>query len=615
MSKYTKLASDIIDNIGGESNVQDLKHCVTRLRFTLVDDSLANDDILKNMDGVITIVKAMNQYMVVIGEHVADVYDEVMSQLKLNPTEKKQKPKVKKGFLNWALGMIMAGTSPVLNLLCACGIVKGIAIISTIVGLSADSGIYALLNAAGDSMFFFLPLALGYNVAKECKIDPFVGFLLAAALLYPTIQGVDLNFFGYSVNATYTSSFLPIFFGLIIAVPLYKWLSEILPNVIKGFVVPVIVLLIAFPLTFMILGPLADATGTVIDGALNFFLEKTPILGSILLGGIWQVLVMFGVHAIPSVMAFYNLLAGKPTPLLAVTGNVCFAVCGTLLGVVIKTKDKELKATTSSSLFSSVLGVTEPAMYGIVIPRKILLLTTCIGGAVTGLVVGLFRMKMYSYTGLGAFGLLGMISPDDANFFAIGLMVILPFIASLVTTLFLYNEENEVVNDDENSEKPTKIMKTNDVVSLKMPIDGKISPLSHSIDEAFARGALGKGCMITPENGNVYSPIKGVVRTLFPTKHAIGIVSDDGIEVLIHIGINTVNLEGKYFEANVKQGDAVKEGQLLITFDIKNIEKAGYSTETLIVVTNSEDYLDVIEVDNNQHRHKETIINVIGLGV
>lgn len=613
MGKYTELAATIIKNVGGKENVTDLIHCVTRLRFYLVDESKANDDVLKNTDGVISIVKAMGQYMVVIGEHVADVYDEVCLQLGRS-TEKGDAPvaaasEQKKSLLDRALGVIRAAMGPTLNLMCACGIIKGITVVAAMLGLPADSGIYMMLDAAGDCIFYSLPLVLGFNVAKNGNIDPYFGLLFGAALTYPTIQGVDLNFFGYTVNATYTSSFLPVLFGLMFAIPLYKWLDKHIYKLLKGFLTPMITLLIAFPLTFIVIGPIAQVVASGINIAINFIFTISPVIGCVVVGALWQVLVMFGVHGQLVMFAFYDLLAGNPSILIAVTGIISFAVCGTLLAVTLRSKSQQLKSVSGSSLVSAIFGVTEPGMYGVIIPRKQIFVTTCIGGGAAGLVIAIFGLKMYTYAGMGIFGLLGLLNPaGSSNLFGIALAVIVPFVVAFFLSMTVFKDDDETPDGGTKASAPKAENKT---ITLKTPADGTVRSMTSSGDEVFASETLGKGCVILPDNGNVYAPVNGTVCSLFPTKHAVGLISEDGVEILIHIGINTVSLEGKHFEEKVKQGDQVKAGQLLVSFDKEAIEKAGYSTEIPVVITNFKEYLDVVELDHEHHTHGDDIIKVI----
>ena len=313
MGKYTNLASDIIKNVGGKDNVISLRHCVTRLRFRLADESVANDSVIKNMDGVVTVMKAAGEYMVVIGEHVADVYTEVCSQLGLEAyasvNDSSKEPKKKQNILDRALKVIMGGMGPTLHLLCACGIIKGLTVLLTFAGLSTESGIYMLLNAAGDCFFYFLPLILGYNLAKKFEIDPFFGTILAAAMCYPMIQNVDIEIFGHVTNTSYVSTFLPVLFGLLIAAPIYKWFNKIMPSMIKGFMTPLLTLLITFPLTFLIVGPLANMIGTGLNTAMIYVFGFSPLLAGIILGGLWQVFELFGIHGVLTAVSYTHLRA------------------------------------------------------------------------------------------------------------------------------------------------------------------------------------------------------------------------------------------------------------------------------------------------------------------
>lgn len=622
MGKYTNLASDIIKNVGGKDNVISLRHCVTRLRFRLADESIANDSVIKNMDGVVTVMKAAGEYMVVIGEHVADVYTEVCSQLGLEAyasvNDSSKEPKKKQNILDRALKVIMGGMGPTLHLLCACGIIKGLTVLLTFAGLSTESGIYMLLNAAGDCFFYFLPLILGYNLAKKFEIDPFFGTILAAAMCYPTIQNVDIEIFGHVTNTSYVSTFLPVLFGLLIAAPIYKWFNKIMPSMIKGFMTPLLTLLITFPLTFLIVGPLANMIGTGLNTAMIYVFGFSPLLAGIILGGLWQVFVLFGIHGVLTVVAFMDLLQGNPSQILAFSYGASFATCGVVLAILLKTKSKKLKELALPSFISAIFGVTEPATYGITMPRKKMFALCCVGGAASGVVVALANLSMETYAGMGIIGLLGFINPEAPNFVGIVLMAVVPFVVSLALGLVMYKDSDyEELNAElEGGSKASGEKKENgeklvSQTALAMPADGKVEALSTSSDEAFSSEILGKGCLILPENGNVYAPCDGVVRTLFPTKHAIGLASDSGCEVLLHIGTNTVSLEGRYFEAHVKQGDQVKKGQLLITFDKEKIEKEGYNCEIPMLITNSDDYLDIVELDHGHHKHGEEVLRAV----
>lgn len=610
MEKYNSLAKDIIAHVGGKENITSLRHCVTRLRFHLVDESKADDTYLKNLDGVITIMKAMGEYMVVIGEHVPYVYEEVCKEIGMNVEDMGKsmgEEKKKEGIFQKVLGIIMGAMGPTLNLLCACGIIKGLLVLATMFGLSTESGIYILANAAGDCFFYFMPLLLGYNVAKKLEIDPVFGFILAAALCYPAIQGVDIDLFGYVVNATYSSTFLPAIFGIAIAAPIYKFLKKIIPAAFNGFCVPLFTLLITFPLTFIVVGPFANLLGTWISALINNLLAISPLIAGTILAGFWQVFVLFGIHGVLIMFAFMDLMQGIPSQIIAFTSCVCFAQIGVVLAIYIKTKDSKLKSIALPAFVSGIFGVTEPAIYGVTLPRIKMFVISCIGGATSGIVIGLANLSMYTYTGMGIVGLLGMLSPENPQIVAIAAAAIVPFIVSFILG-FVFFKDEQIVETPKKVESMNSMTKQETVLS---PMKGYIKALSESNDEAFSSGALGKGVVIIPEEGKVVAPFDGVVRTLFPTKHAIGIVSDDGCEVLIHIGIDTVRLEGEGFTSHVAQGDRVNAGQTLITFDMKEITEKGYDLTSPIIVTNSDNYLDIVEMNTQHVDQKDELLTVI----
>ncbi|WP_416324893.1 beta-glucoside-specific PTS transporter subunit IIABC [[Eubacterium] hominis] len=607
MEKYNSLAKDIIAHVGGKENITGLRHCVTRLRFNLLDEKKADDDYLKNLDGVITVMKAMGEYMVVIGEHVPYVYEEVCKEAGLDnvSTNSDEEVKPKGSVMQRILGVVMAAMGPTLNLMCACGIIKGLLVVATMVGITPESGIYALLNAAGDCFFWFMPLLLGYNVAKKLEIDPVFGFILSAALCYPAIQGIDISLFGYVVNATYTSTFLPAVFGIAIAAPLFKFFNKIIPSSFRGFATPLITLLICFPLTFIIVGPLANLIGVGINGAITFLFNISPLIAGTLLAGTWQILVLFGVHGVLVMFPFMELMQGHPSQILAFTSCVSFAQIGVVLAIYLKTKDQKLKSVALPAFISGIFGVTEPAIYGVTLPRIKMFVISCIGGAIGGLIVAITNITAYTYAGMGVVGLLGLLNPAGAEILPIALMVVIPFVFSFIVAYMMYKDD--VVEAPEKIDSPKTIHQE----TIVSPMKGQIISLNDSNDEAFSSGALGKGVVIIPEEGVVKAPCNGTIRTLFPTKHAIGIVSEDGCEVLIHVGMNTVRLEGEGFHALVKQGDQVKVGQELLNFERDDLIAKGYDLSTPIIITNSDNYLDIVEMNTKHVNIGEELLTAI----
>lgn len=611
MKQYKEFASDIIKNVGGKENIRSVRHCYTRLRFRLEDEGKANEAVLKEMDGVITIIKSAGEFMVVVGEQVPFVYEEVCKQIDFDSQEKEDAPEEteKTGILNRIMQAVMGAMSPLLNMLCACGIIKGLVVVLGLLGLSADSGVYMLLNAAGDCIFYFLPLVLGYNVAKYMKMDPILGLLIGAALCYPTINGVDLDILGYTLNVSYTNSFLPIMLAISLAAPLYRGLTRVLPNVIKGIFAPLITLLIIFPLAFLVVGPVANVIGSWISVAMNASIDTVPLLAAPLFAGIWQVMVLFGVHNIPGVLAMMDLSAGNPNTPIAIMILPAFAQIGVVLAVYLKTRDKKLKSIALPAFASGIFGITEPAIYGVTLPRLKMFVISCIGAAVSGLCLAIFGLKSYTYAGLGIIGLLGLLNPEDPQVPAIILCAVSGFVVAFLLAFVIYKED--YIAGERSEEVPAAAVEKKDKEErLAAPVNGVVKPISQCSDEAFACEGLGKGVVFDPADGGVYAPCDGVVTALFPTKHAIGIESDNGCEILIHIGINTVELNGKYFEAKVEQGTRVKRGEVLVIFDKEAIEKEGYSTEIPVIVTNTGDYAEVISLKEGKISRLEPILEV-----
>ena len=621
MGKYSELAKDIVAHVGGKENVTGLRHCVTRLRFSLADTSKADTDYLKQRDGIITVIQSAGEYMVVIGEHVHFVYEDVCKELgiggqeELKPAAGGKKPNL----LRRALGIVMAGFGPTLNILCACGIIKGLLTLLVMAGLPMDSGIYQLINAIGDSFFYILPVILGLNVAKRMGIDGFLGLMIGAAMIYPDIQGVDLDLFGFTVNATYTSTFLPVVFVVCLATPLYKGLNKVIPDMVRGFLVPAITLLICVPIGFSIVGPVANLVGVGVNIVVTGLVNLSSLVGGFVLGAVWQILVLFGIHGVLMVFPFMEVLQGHPSQLLAFTTPASFCQIAVVLAIYLKTKDKKLKSIALPAFFSGIFGVTEPAIYGVTLPRIKMFAISCIGAGIGGVIMSLTGLMMYTYTGMGVIGLIGFINPNgNPNFLGILLAILIPMIFSFVVAWLLFRDEDGVGNTavpanaaKKMAEEAQKNEKAQRQVVVSAPMSGKVKPLSQCEDEAFSSGVLGKGVVIDPNEGGVYAPFDGTVENLFRTKHAIGITSDNGCTVLIHVGMNTVRLEGEGYTALVKEGDRVKKGQKLLEIDLAAIQAKGFSLETPVLITNADDYVDVVEMTDGTVKAGDPLLTAL----
>ena len=623
MGKYEALAKIIVDEVGGKDNINSLTHCITRLRFKLKDESKAHDDVLKNMDGVVTVMKAGGQYQVVIGNHVPAVYDDVLAVAGISgsgseddgPTEK-QKP------FDAIIDVISSCFQPFLGALCAAGMIKGINALLIFFKLYENtSGTYITLNAIGDAVFYFLPLFVALTASRKFKLSEYTGLALGAALVYPAIQqsaivvkgakplgaifGIDYytTFAGIPLIANnYTSSVIPIIFIIWLASKIQKWAKKVIPELVATFFVPMVVLLVTMPIGFLVVGPIISLLTELLNSGFNSVYGFSPILFGLLVGGLWQILVIFGLHwaLIPMVMAQFgeqgwsNILGGQFA--------ASFAQIAVLMALMFKIYKKKDRQLIVPSIISGIAGVTEPAIYGITLPRVKPFVISCIAAATAGAYAGMMNVTSYMMGGLGIFALPTMISNgrDGTANGAIGSVIhavlsalIGMVVAFVLTMIFCEKEYDEEIIEVSPTIDPTTKTKGIAPESISSPVAGEVLPLSEAGDAAFSEGLLGQGAVIIPTTGEVVAPFDGIVMTLFPTKHAIGLISDKGTELLIHVGIDTVQLDGKYFEAFVKQGDVVKKGQKLVAFDIKAIEAAGFNTQIPIIVTNTQDYSKV----------------------
>lgn len=624
-SKYDGLARIIIQNVGGRDNIISLTHCITRLRFKLKDESKANTDILKATDGIVTVMKAGGQYQVVIGNHVADVYDVVCEHAHIvgdAPTASDDGGSEEKMSLGARLMDIISGVfQPCLFVLSAAGIIKGL--LALWVFIAGQSGIdvttqgaYQIWYAIGDGFFYYFPIILGYTAAKKFKSNEFVGMALGVGLVYPNmvaITGGDVlgsvlagtafqmdyytTFFGIPVimpASGYTSSVVPIILAVALAAWIEKKLKKVIPTVVKAFLTPFFTLVIAMPLTYLVIGPVA----TVVCNAITLLFSaiySLPVVGGLVagvfIGALWQVLVIFGLHWALVPLGILNYATLGYDNVLSPYFCVSFAQSMAVLGIICKTKDKKLKDMAVPAFISGMFGVTEPCIYGITLPKKKPFIISCIGGAVGGGIIGFAGVKSFTMGGLGLFGLPSYIDSANQSMYSLIWVCIGTLVAMAVSFILTF----VTYKDDAPAQTTTKNVKTaNNVAS---PMKGNVKALAESEDEAFASGALGEGLAIEPTEGKLYAPFDGEIVTFFPTGHAIGLKSADGVELLIHVGMDTVKLNGEGFTPKAKQGDHVKKGDLLLEFDIAKIKAAGYSIVSPVVVTNTDDYADVIPTD------------------
>lgn len=624
MGKYEALAKDIVANVGGKENVISVINCITRLRFKLRDEKKANTDVLKNMDGVVTVMQSGGQYQVVIGNHVPEVradVDAVLGVLDTSPADSAQKGNLFDQFVELISGIFQ----PILAPLAAAGMIKGVnAILSFALGQSFQaSATYAVFNAMGDGLFLFLPIFIGYTSMKKFNGSPFVGMMIAAALVYPGFvdgtvaktfaESGGLSLFGipFSVpTAGYGSSVMPIIAITAFAAFLEHQLKKIIPDVVKLFLTPFFTAIISIPLGFLVIGPVMNLASDALGKGLLALQGFNPIIFGLVLGFAWQVLVMFGLHWAIVPFAIIALAKGEPTALLIAASVASFAQTGAVGAVMLKTKDKRLRELAIPAFISGWFGVTEPAIYGITLPKKPPFWVSCIVSGILSAVAMVLGIKAYTMGALGIFSFTSNITLTGEVSGAIKMMIVsaVAVIAGFVVT-YLVGFEDDVIENPIPDKKFNK-QKTNKEI-IGSPLEGKVIPLSQVKDAAFSAGVMGKGAAIEPTLGEVRAPFDGMVMILFPTKHAIGLISNEGTELLIHIGIDTVQLEGKYFETFVKQGQSVKKGDLLLKFDIERIQNAGYSTQVPIIVTNTQDYMDILVTNQSTIHQNEVLLTAV----
>lgn len=442
MGKYTDLASFILDNVGGKENVASLTHCVTRLRFVLHDESKAMDDVLKINDGVVSIIHSAGQYQVVIGNHVGDVYDEVCLHLGMKDLPKEE---LKGDWKEKAFNLITGIFMPSLAVMTAAGMMKGFIALFVFLGwMDNTSGIYTLLYNISDALFLFMPCVIGYTSASKLGMDPFLGLAIGAALMYPNLQNVELTIAGHVFQASYTGTVLPIIITNVVAAYLYKQLNKIIPDVIKTFFTPLLVLLICAPLGFLAIGPLANAISNwLLEGIMAIY-GISPILAGILIGGLWQVLVVAGVHTVFAITAIITLMSGNPTPIFALNFTASFAQSATVFAIWLKTKDMKLKAIALPAWVSGICGVTEPAIYGVTLPRIKQFTITCIGSALGAAYLGAMNVLYMQLAGMGIFAIPGFI-PTDGNagnvLFHVLVSIVISVGFSFVATMLTFKDE------------------------------------------------------------------------------------------------------------------------------------------------------------------------------
>lgn len=608
--------------VGGEKNVNSLVHCATRLRFKLKDESVADTQKLKQDPDVIQVVQSGGQYQVVIGSNVADVYQAIVDEQGL--TDQSGTEDQSKNPLNRLIDIISSIFTPFLGAMAAAGILKGFLSLVTVLGwLSADTGAYQILFAAADGVFTFLPVMLAFTAAKKFKTNQFLSVAIAMALVYPAITqlagaGGAVDFFGLPIvlaQSGYTSSVIPIILAVWVQSKFEPLVKKVIPQFLQMIFVPMIVLLVMVPLTFLLLGPIGTVIGNGLGSLFNSIYSFSPLVAGLIMGSLWQVFVMFGMHWGFVPIMFLNIEQYGFDVMVPMLLPAVLAQGGAALAVAIRTKDTKLRSLGISSTITSLFGITEPTVYGVTLPLKKPFVVACLSAGIGGAMIGFAGVKAFSSGLVSLLTIPTFISTNQAvesNVTMAILATALSFVLAFVGTLIVGFDETVQDEKLETNQQTT----AGDTISsarhnLKSPLSGKVLPLSDVPDKVFSSGAMGKGLAIDPEKGELIAPADGEITTIFPTGHAVGLTTKDGIEILMHIGMDTVELEGQGFETFVKQGDQVKAGDLLVRFDIEAIKAAGYSVITPIVITNTEHFADVLELNQEELIASEDFLAIV----
>ncbi|WP_340388395.1 beta-glucoside-specific PTS transporter subunit IIABC [Paenibacillus sp. FSL E2-0151] len=636
------LAKNVLDLVGGEQNISGLTHCATRLRFVLKDDNKADLKALDQLEGVLKAQNSGGQVQVVIGAKVDAVYSEVknLTSDKIGElTESTDSgPKKRRNPVNVVLETIAGIFTPVLPALVGCGMIKCLATVITAMGYLEGSGFLTIINMIGDCIFYFMPFFLAVSAANRFKTNPYLAVALAAGLMHPTIlnaaaqiaeTGVNsIDFLGMPILLMkYSSSVIPIILAVWIMSYVYPIVNRVIPKFLQVLLTPMIVLFIMIPVELIVLGPVGSYIGDWLTNGINSLFSTAGVLAGAILGFFKPIMVMFGMHYAIMPIQVQQVATLGATVLLPTALAANLAQAGAAFGVFVLTKSKTMKSAAASSGFTALFGITEPAIYGVTLKYKRPFFAGCLAG---GLVGGFYSLVHTTANAISLPGVLaiGTYSSDRYMYVVIGCVaaVVLGFVFTLLAGIKEDTDGNKSKQQATNKANSNQVAVATEVTPASVssqtstssdmlivsPMTGEIKPISEVEDQAFAQELMGKGIAIVPADGKVYAPFDGVVEALYRTKHAIGLKAANGVEILIHIGVDTVSLKGKYFNAHIEQGQTIKAGDLLVDFDPEGITSAGYNTITSIVVTNMQQYGDVLTTaTSGPIRESEALMKLI----
>ncbi|WP_430603150.1 PTS system, beta-glucoside-specific IIA component [Enterococcus sp. DIV0724b] len=617
--RYEEESKKIIELVGGKSNINGLVHCATRLRFSLKNTKKADKEALEKLPYVMSVVNSGGQYQVVIGSKVPDYYAAIQLLADLNEDAPKTEKKLS---FNYVFEVISGAFSPLIPAMAGSGMIKAILTILVEMKLLADtSSTYMVLSAASNAIFYFLPVFLGITLTKKIGGNMYVGGVIGAALLEPSFTGMigqeKLDFLGINLNVVdYATTIFPIFVAIFIYSFVDKFLRKIIFRDLQLFAVPMFSLMIMVPLTALLFGPFGTVIGDALSQGVMWLIGKSALLSGIVLGGGMPFMVMFGLHWGFSPITLENLTVMGGDPIEGMAVAAVFAQIGIAIGFYLKSKKhSKMKALAGPLALTGLFaGVTEPIVYGLILRYKRLLPIVAISGAIGGAICGVTGVTMNAYVFHNIFSI-PVYTPKVGYFIGVGSALI----AGAVLTYFFGVKEDEMTDflpetdqGEDDFQEGTVNEQVTTETTVYAPLEGTVIPLKEVDDDVFSSEIAGKGVAIIPTDNKVVAPFDGTVVAIFPSKHAIGLKSNGGSELLIHIGINTVNLNGEYFETKVEMGDTITRGQTLLVFDREKIEQKGYAMTSPVILTDgpSMDTLNII--NTTESVTLETKLFVVG---
>lgn len=581
---YGASANEIIKNVGNKENIAKLIHCSTRLRFTLVNYDKANLDALKKIDGVLGAVIASGQCQVIVGNAVVEMFDAINAKIGIINNVKKAGDAPKQKWYEIFLDFLIGIFQPLVPAIAGAGVLKSLMILFSSLGwISETNSTYQIFTFIGSAPLYFLPLLVAITTAQKLNVNVLVSVSIASVLVYPdliTLLTKGTKLFGLSVtNITYSSQVFPAILAILLYAVLEKYVTKYCPKPVRIFLVPLICMAITVPATLLLLGPIGYIIGTWITASILFLFNHLGWVATGLLAGILPLMVATGMHKalIPYGVATMTA-TGRELLYLPASLAHNFSEAGTCFGVAVRTKDEKMRAIAISAAISALFGITEPALYGVALQHKRALGSVMISSAITGSIVGILGIKAFALVGPGIASMTMYVDKSNAkNFLFAWLCLVIALVLSFVLTLIFWKDD--VVESVENNS-------TVDDVKLEVPINGTVVPLTEVNDSTFSSGVLGEGIAIKPKDGTLFAPAKAEVIMTYETGHAIGLKTQDGSEILIHIGLDTVKLNGKYFNVKVKEHQMVEPGETLIEFDLDKIVAENFDPTVMMVITN-----------------------------